>query len=77
MSVYNLFHVWPAAVAQFDCVAIEYFPQFMASWETFVDYVNKRFLYIGLDVSVECWITFLRLLFSLGGLCGIRLNLSL
>ena len=47
MPLYYLFHALCVTVAQFDSVPIEDFPQFVASWETFVNEVDERSSYIG------------------------------
>ena len=52
MSLNNSLYVRHATVAQFESVSVEYFLQFVASREAFIDKAQKLSSYLGFDVLV-------------------------
>ena len=56
VAIYQLFDVGHAAVAEFQGVSVEYFPQLVARRERSVDEAYKLSSDVGFDVHVIWWV---------------------
>ena len=45
-----------AAVAQLDCVPVEYFVEVVVAWEVSVQYIEELAANVGGDVGAEGWV---------------------